>query len=125
MNQTRILSLVSVAVAILCFLSSCKADFVGNSYKINNNWYMDFSVLNETERKEFSLLRGDEISVDIALTDGTVEIEILDGNKTPVYRGKDLVTEQFSVVIPTDGRCSISVTGHNAKGKISFENTGR
>lgn len=53
MNQTRILSLVSVAVAILCFLSSCKADFVGNSYKINNNWYMDFSVLNETERKKF------------------------------------------------------------------------
>ena len=116
--RKTILALVLCLFAALLLMTSCKPDFVGNKITLNGTYTLDFSALNRTEDGELNVKAGEGMRVTIALEEGSVDVEIRDGDYEPAYIGNGLSNEDFTVICQKDGRYTISVTGENAKGKV-------
>lgn len=81
---------------------------------------LDMKPLNTTLSESYALHQGDTIQVDINRTAGELSIFIGQAGQAPVYEGRNPDLTSFRVTIPEDGTYSLSVTGKQAKGSISF-----
>ena len=77
-------------------------------------------VLNGTEKADMECSAGEQIRVIIYQAEGNVDVTVGQDGKKPVYRGTEQTDADFVLTMPEDGRYQISVTGHRAKGMISF-----
>lgn len=82
-----------------------------------------FNVLNTEEAQTLSLRAGDNLSVSWLIESGSVDILISMAGEEPIYqangRGKG-DEAAFDLTIPKSGDYTITVTGKNAKGWLSF-----
>ena len=81
---------------------------------------MEYTALNRTESADMECSAGEQIRVIIYHTEGNVDVTVGQDGKKPVYRGTEQTDADFVLTMPEDGRYQISVTGHHAKGRISF-----
>ena len=81
---------------------------------------MEYSVLNREESAEMELAEGDRIQVSISHTAGNVDVTVGRDGEEPIYNGTGQDNAGFVLTIPKTGCYLISVTGHQAKGEISF-----
>ncbi|MGN1370513.1 MAG: hypothetical protein ACI4WX_16695 [Aristaeellaceae bacterium] len=81
---------------------------------------LEMKPLNSTLSEPYALHAGDTIQVEIDLRAGELSIFIGQEGKAPVYEGRNPDLTSFRVTIPEDGTYSLSVSGKQAKGSISF-----
>ena len=81
---------------------------------------MEYRILDKEESAEMKLTEGDQIQVHIAHTTGNVDVIVGEKGEEPIYKGTAQENADFILTIPKTGSYQISVTGHRAKGEISF-----
>ena len=81
---------------------------------------MEYSILDREESAEMKLTEGDRIQVHISHTAGNVDVIVGENGEEPIYKGTEQENADFILTVPKTGCYQISVTGHRAKGEISF-----
>lgn len=119
MKRILIIGLLS---CLLAMLSGCGSTSVFDGSKSANEggFQMDYAVLNREESADLYLEEGDQLEVVIAQTSGDVDVIVGLSGKDPLYRGNGQQNGEFSLPISEAGTYHISVTGHQAKGSVSF-----
>ena len=119
-DRKRLMSLIA---AICLFLTGCgfhQPTYNGNRISNENQFVLEYSVMNTTETHTFKLTEGDKIETEIVSDEGEVSVEIGQSGQEPVYQGNQISTGTFQVVIKESGNYQITVTGKKAKGSVNF-----
>lgn len=119
MKKRNFLIIMTVSLAFI-ILAGCKS-FNGNITSDSDSFYMDYSVFNRQEDAFINLSDKDKLQVEIAQTEGNIDVTIGMDGEEPIYQGNALTEISFTLNINKKGRYRISVTGNNAKGYVSFE----
>ena len=119
-HKTIILFTILLAACLL--LSGCgrKSTFDGSKALDETGFRMEYSILDKEESAELRLTAGDQIQVHISHTAGNVDVIVGQKGEDPIYKGTEQENADFILTIPKTGCYHISVTGHRAKGELSF-----
>jgi len=112
-----------LVICVCAILTGCGISgiFNGNKVSYADSFRMDYSILNKQEDTVMELLSGDELQVEIAQMEGSVDVMIGMDGEEPIYEGSDLTEISFTLNIGKTGDYHVSVTGNKAKGYVSFE----
>ena len=110
---------------IVCFslalLSACNhAAFNGSSTGNDTQFIMEYSILNTSDYREMALKAGDVIDTTIVSDAGSVDILVENSAGESIYSETNVPTSEFEIVISQDDTYTFTVTGHKAKGSVSF-----
>ncbi|MBQ4437174.1 MAG: hypothetical protein II879_13925 [Clostridia bacterium] len=113
---------ICLLAVLLFLLTGCGAGSVFDGSRIANasEFQMEYSVLDREETTKLELRTGDQLQVTLSHTTGTVDVTVGLKGKEPIYRGNGQQNAEFMLVIDETGNYQISVSGHQAKGSISF-----
>lgn len=90
--------------------------------KVEENLFsLGMESMNDTQKETFSLRQGDAIAVSVVFISGELEIAVTDSNGNAIYEGNNPKRGSFQVNIPKSDDYTISVTGRQAEGSISFQ----
>ena len=81
---------------------------------------MDYSVLDREETEDLVFYAGDQLQITLSHTNGYVDVTVGMEGKEPIYRGNEQQNADFVLEIAETVNYHISVSGHQAKGTISF-----
>ena len=115
-------SITAILLAICFLLSGCggKSTFDGSRTSDETGFRMEYSILDKEESVELKLTEDDQIQVHISHTAGNVDVIVGQNGEDPIYKGTGQENADFILTVPKTGSYQISVTGHGAKGEISF-----
>ena len=108
--------------AILFLLAGCGTGSVFDGSRVSNasKFQMDYSLLNREETADLELSAGDQLQVTLSHTKGYVDVAVGMEGKEPIYRGNGQQNADFVLDMAETGNYHISVSGHQAKGIVSF-----
>ena len=111
-----------ILLAICLLLSGCggKTTFDGARTSDETGFRMEYGILDKEESSEMKLTEGDQIQVHISHSAGNVDVIVGQNGQEPIYKGTEQENADFILTVPKTGSYRISVTGHRAKGEISF-----
>ena len=114
--------LLTVLLAMCFQLTGCgrKNTFDGSRTSDETGFRMEYSILDKEESAELKLTKDDQMQVHISHTAGNVDVIVGQKGEEPIYKGTAQENADFILTIPKTGSYQISVTGHRAKGEISF-----
>lgn len=120
-NYKRVRCFIMIA-AMLFLLTGCGAKSVFDGSRISNasEFQMEYSVLNREETAALELKAGDQLRITLSHTEGNVDVIVRLEGQEPIYRGNGQQNTEFVLEIAKTGNYHISVSGHQAKGNISF-----
>ena len=115
-------AVTAILLAICLLLSGCgeKSTFDGSRTSDETGFRMEYRILDKEESAEMKLTEGDQIQVHISHIAGNVDVIFGQNGEEPIYKGTGQENADFILTIPKSGSYQISVTGHRAKGEISF-----
>ena len=107
---------------ILFLLTGCGTDsaFDGSRESSATAFQMSYSVLNREETAVLELTAGDQLRAVLSHTEGSVDVTVGIDGKAPIYRGNGQRNADFVLEIAETGSYRIAVSGHQAKGGVSF-----
>ena len=113
---------VCMLAAMLFLLTGCRTGSVFDGSRVANasEFQMEYSALNREEAAELVLQAGEQLRVTLSHTEGTVDVTVGMEGQEPIYRGNGHQNADFILEIAESGNYHISVSGHQAKGSISF-----
>lgn len=107
----KVLLIVSM-LAITIFLSACGTDFDGSRIGNDNEFIMQYSVLNTTDMQELTVETGDTIHVNLVVKKGSLSIKIQKDGEEPIYEDNGIsASNEFDVEIDESGTYTVEVTG--------------
>ena len=120
-DYKRVRWLIMIA-AMIFLLTGCGTGsvFVGSRISNASEFQMEYSVLNREETAELVLQAGEQLRVTLSHTEGTVDVTVGMEGQEPIYRGRGQQNAEFVLEIAKTGNYHISVSGHQAKGNVSF-----
>lgn len=114
-------------VIFLCVLmvsiTGCGKDtvFSGSKTANDNQFLVDFDILNTTVDSVMKLEEGDKIKTVIDIVKGRVDIIVKNDDGTIIYQGNDAESSEFILEISESGDYTFTVTGRKAKGSVHFK----
>jgi hypothetical protein len=113
---------VCMLAAMLFLLTGCRTGSVFDGSRVSDasGFRMEYSMLNREESADLTLREGDCLRVSLSHTDGSVNVTVGMEGQEPIYRGNGHQNADFILEIAESGNYHISVSGHQAKGSISF-----
>ena len=113
---------VCMLAAMLFLLTGCRTGSVFDGSRVSDasGFRMEYSILNREESADLNLTEGDCLLVSLSHTEGTVDVTVGMEGQAPIYRGNGQQNADFVLEIAETGNYHISVSGHQAKGNISF-----
>lgn len=115
------LGFVYIVSFSLMLLSACgNATFNGSSTGNDTQFIMEYSILNTSDHRKLSLEMGDVIDTTVVSDAGSVDIQVENSVGESIYSEKDVPTSEFEIVISQNDTYTFTVTGHSAKGGVSF-----
>ena len=116
----RILLIFCASVLIIS-MSACGVDFDGSRMGNENEFIMEYRVLNTTDTQEMTAKAGDTIRAEITAKRGSLSIKIQKDGAEPIYERDGIsVSNEFEVEVAEDGVYTVEVTGKRAKGSVCF-----
>ena len=119
-NKTIILSAILLAVCLLLAGCGGKSAFDGSRTASEIMFRMEYRILDREESAELELTEGDQIQVHISHIAGNVDVIVGQNGEEPIYKGTEQENADFILTVPKTGCYHVSVTGHRAKGEVSF-----
>ena len=115
-------AVTAILLAICLLLSGWgeKSTFDGSGTSDETGFRMEYRILDKEESAEMKLTEGDQIEVHISHIAGNVDVIFGQNGEEPIYKGTGQENADFILTIPKSGSYQLSVTGHRAKGEISF-----
>ena len=113
---------IYMLAAMLFLLTGCGTGSVFDGSRVSDasGFRMEYSMLNREESADLTLREGDCLRVSLSHTDGSVNVTVGMEGQEPIYRGNGQQNADFILEIAESGNYHISVSGHQAKGSISF-----
>ena len=113
---------ICMLAAMLFLLTGCGTGsvFDGSRVSDTSGFRMEYSILNREESADLTLREGDCLLVSLSHTEGTVDVTVGMEGQTPIYRGNGQQNADFVLEIAETGNYHIFVSGHQAKGNVSF-----
>ena len=113
---------ICMLAAMILLLTGCGTGSVFDGSRVANasEFQMEYSALNREEAAELVLQDGEQLRVTLSHTEGTVDVTVGMEGQEPVYRGRGQQNAEFVLEIAKTGNYHISVSGHQAKGNVSF-----
>ena len=113
---------ICMFAAMILLLTGCGTGSVFDGSRVSDasGFRMEYSILNREETAELVLQAGEQLRVTLSHTEGTVDVTVGMEGQEPIYRGNGHQNADFILEIAETGNYHISVTGHQAKGSISF-----
>ena len=113
---------ICMFAAMLFLLTGCRTGSVFDGSRVSDasGFRMEYSILNREESAGLNLTEGDRLQVSLSHTEGTVDVTVGMNGKEPIYRGNGQQNAEFVLEIAETGSYHIFVSGHQAKGNISF-----
>ena len=113
---------ICMLAAMVFLLTGCGTGsvFDGSRAADASGFRMEYSILNREESADLNLTEGDRLQVSLSHTEGTVDVTVGMNGKEPIYRGNGQQNAEFVLEIAETGNYHISVSGHQAKGNVSF-----
>ena len=107
---------------MLFLLTGCGTGSVFDGSRVSgtSGFRMEYSILNREESADLNLTEGDCLRISLSHTEGTVDVTMGMEGKEQIYRGNAQQNAGFVLEIAETGSYHISVSGHQAKGNISF-----
>lgn len=112
--------LILILILILGSIGCSKVDFDGEVVSNENEFAMEYSLLNVSKSHSFELVEGNKISVQIEKESGKLNVSIKDDNGNEVYKGNDVSSGRYEISVKENGTYTIEVTGDNSSGSVSF-----
>ena len=111
---------------LIFFISGCadknaNAVFNGSKTANDNQFIMEYEILNTTYTEKLELKKNEVIKVEIVNDSGNLNISVIGESGEKVYKGNDISSSSFSLTIPKDDTYEFSVEGKKAKGSVSFK----
>jgi len=121
----RTVGLIMILSAVSCLLAGCgkPTAFEGNRVSDENGFWMEYAILDREETVDMPLVEGEQFRVSMTHVIGDVDVLVGRMGKEPIYKGSGQTDADFVLIIPETGTYRISITGHRAKGAISFVRT--
>ena len=120
----KTIALTCLTVLLTVMLSGCATTgdsiFDGSRTADENSFRMNYTTLNREDSADLVLAEGEQLHIEYAHTQGTVDIVVGMDGQTPLYRGSGQKNGEMLLPISEAGTYHISVTGHKAKGSIAF-----
>ena len=115
-------AVICMLAAMILLLTGCGTGSVFDGSRVANasEFQMEYSVLNREEAAELVLQAGEQLRVTLSHTEGTVDVTVSMNGKEPIYRGNGQQNAEFILEMTETGNYHISVSGHQAKGNVSF-----
>ena len=115
-------AVICMLAAMILLLTGCGTGSVFDGSRVANasEFQMEYSALNREEAAELVLQAGEQLRVTLSHTEGTVDVTVGMNGKEPIYRGNGQQNAEFILEITETGNYHISVSGHQAKGNVSF-----
>ncbi len=113
---------VCILAALILMLTGCGTGSVFDGSRVSDasGFRMEYNILNREKSAELTLTEGDRLLVSLSHTKGTVDVTVGMEGKAPIYRGNGQQNAEFVLGIAETGNYHISVSGHQAKGNVSF-----
>ena len=113
---------ICMFAAMIFLLAGCGTGsaFDGSRVSDTSGFRMEYSILNREKSADLNLTEGDRLRVSLSHTEGSADVIVGMEGKTPIYRGNGQQNADFVLVIAETGSYHIFVSGHQAKGNISF-----
>ena len=113
---------ICMFAAMFFLLAGCGTGSVFDGSRVSDvsGFRMEYSILNREESAGLNLTEGDRLLVSLSHTEGTVDVTVGMEGQTPIYRGNGQQNADFVLEIAETGSYHIFVSGHQAKGNISF-----
>jgi len=113
---------ICMLAAMLFMLTGCGTGSAFDGSRVSNasGFRMEYSMLNREESADLDLAEGDRLQINLSHTEGTVDVTVGMEGKEPIYRGNRQQNAGFILEIPETGNYQLSVSGHQAKGNVSF-----
>ncbi len=120
-NFRLILSVLISSALIIC-IPGCDNNqtFSGSKTSNDNQFLVDFDVLNSTVNSKMLLSKGEKIETTIEIIKGVLDIIVKNENDTIAYQGNDVESCKFIIEIEEKGTYTFYVTGYKAKGSVYF-----
>ena len=120
-----VIVLVVLVIAAWFFIARPAVRFDGNRVTGTDpaSFYLRFNVLNTEDTEILTLREGDALRVSWLIESGSVDILIGMKGEAPHYQAKGRGNgdaASFDLTVPQTGEYTITVTGRNARGWISF-----
>jgi hypothetical protein len=111
---------VAALCMILCLSGCQQVNFDGSRTSNEDQYIIEYRVLNKTDSAELQLSAGDVVDVEIVANSGKVDVLVKHSDGTEIYRGNDATTGSFKLDIAKAGTYQFSVSGDNANGSVRF-----
>ena len=108
--------------AMLFLLTGCGTGSVFDGSRVSDasEFQMEYSILNREESADLNLTEGDRLQVSLMHSEGYVDVTVQPEGKEPIYRGNGQQNADFVLEITETGNYHIAISGHQAKGRITF-----
>lgn len=118
----KLFSLMVFSGLIFIVVTACgKQIFDGSRTGNDDQFIMEYTILNKTETHEMKLDKGIIINVNIVNKSGRLDVLVVDKDGEELYRGDNADTGKFSLEVPKTAVYKFSVSGKEAKGSVSFK----
>ncbi|MDD4297382.1 MAG: hypothetical protein PHC69_10590 [Ruminiclostridium sp.] len=94
--------------------------FSGSKTSNENQFLVDFGLLNTTVNSKMFLSEGETIEATIDVQKGDVDIIVKNENGTIAYQGNDEEACKYIIKIEEEGTYTFYVSGAKAKGSVYF-----
>lgn len=122
MKNVLIVLFVLMIFLFALFLVGCEeTTFSGSKTNNDNQYLVDFDVLNTTLDGTMPLLKDDVVVTSIEIIKGNVDIIVVNEYGTIAYEGNDIKTCDLIIGIDESGTYAFRITGYKAKGSVYFE----
>ena len=113
---------VCMLAAMIILLTGCGTGSVFDGSRVSDasGFRMEYSILNREESADLNLTEGDRLRVSLSHTEGSADVIVLLEGKELIYQGNGQQNADFILEITEAGNYHISVSGHQAKGNVSF-----
>lgn len=121
LKQKTVAGIFMLAIMII-LLTGCGTGSVFDGSRVSDasGFRMEYSILNREESADLNLTEGDRLRVSLSHTEGSADVIVLLEGKELIYQGNGQQNADFILEITEAGNYHISVSGHQAKGNVSF-----
>lgn len=117
----KISMVMILSMFVFLIITGCgKQIFDGSSTGNDEQFIIDYSIMNCNKTNDMKLEKGANINVIIENKSGHLDILITNSSREKIYKGDDATSGEFSIEVPKTDTYKFSVTGKNAKGRVSF-----
>ncbi|MDP4179577.1 MAG: hypothetical protein Q8942_00610 [Bacillota bacterium] len=118
----RLCKFVCLLLLIALTMVGCqKSEFDGSRASNDEQFILDYDVLNCEKEHNLKLEKGMKLDVEIVNQSGRIDVKVVGTTGNVLYKGDNASSNSFVLTAQTTDTYKISVKGKDAKGRISFK----